>query len=507
MDQSIITYKSSSKLELLILELSIINENYIKYDKKGILYIDNNECINEILNIFKQEKYITDIKDIKNIKDIDDCDIDLSSWRTHPSAHRFDFIRMVNDTFQINWGRNKWLHLPIYDDWKNKTVVTMSYEKFSDNIDFKLYKNIDNDMIFIHFDKNEYIKFIEETGINDVKFYKPESYLDFFKILNSCKLVISNIHYPLSVALAMRKPVITGFTSTKHSDLANDYQLFSYLPQSNNIFYSVTEYINYTDGQLKQELDGIILVISCQKYKNTRLKKYGPKRQIDGWEVINVIGDLFIDKPYIFSDGLLTIKCEDSYAHLLKKLILSLEFIYSKYKLKDGVIKIGDDFIFNHDILTRFLQSKKYNYHGKGYMIPHDFCLSQNYNYVTDSQLDFYMVKYFSDNYQELDNIYNGLQGVNFHDYTIRSKSFASTGGIIYFSNKCCMTLIEWVRKINYDIFYYEEKYNMYPYVIEDCAISFILFMSGYSFNNDNMLWDTDDNPCAMAKHTNDGRM
>ena len=67
------------------------------------------------------------------------------------------------------------------------------------------------------------------------------------------------------------------------------------------------------------EVDGIILILSCEKHRYTRLEQYGlNEKQINNWKVIKVIGDLFLDKPYKFENNFLFLICEDSYIHLLK---------------------------------------------------------------------------------------------------------------------------------------------------------------------------------------------
>ena len=102
-------------------------------------------------------------------------------------------------------------------------------------------------------------------------------------------------------------------------------------------------------------VDGIILVISCQKHLNTRLKELRlPKDDYGEWKVIYVIGDLFLDRDYKLEENLLTIKCEDSYLHLLKKLALALKYIYEIFSIKEGVLRANDDLIFNENILETY---------------------------------------------------------------------------------------------------------------------------------------------------------
>ena len=55
---------------------------------------------------------------------------------------------------------------------------------------------------------------------------------------------------------------------------------------------------------------------------------YGGK---SNWKVIKVIGKPFMKKEYELVDDILFIKCEDSYLHLLKKLALSLKYIYKLF--------------------------------------------------------------------------------------------------------------------------------------------------------------------------------
>jgi hypothetical protein len=59
------------------------------------------------------------------------------------------------------------------------------------------------------------------------------------------------------------------------------------------------------------EVDGIILILTCHKYQDTRLKKFKlPKDDYGNWKVIYVIGDLFLDSDYKLEGNLLTIKCD-----------------------------------------------------------------------------------------------------------------------------------------------------------------------------------------------------
>ena len=110
----------------------------------------------------------------------------------------------------------------------------------------------------------------------------------------------------------------------------------------------------------KKEVEGIILILSCQKHLKTRIKKFKlNKTNYDGWEVIYVIGDFFLNKEYELRDNnFLYVKCEDSYIHLLKKLVLALKYVYQIYDIKEGVLRSGDDLYFNEPKLLKFVDTK-----------------------------------------------------------------------------------------------------------------------------------------------------
>jgi len=114
--------------------------------------------------------------------------------------------------------------------------------------------------------------------------------------------------------------------------------------------------VNSEDGEAmtKECVDGIILVTSCQKYRDTRLKELKLKETYGNWKVICVVGDLFLDSVYKMDGNLMTIKCEDSYIYNLKKFVLALEYLYEMFEIRDGVLRSNDDLEFNEKLLVDF---------------------------------------------------------------------------------------------------------------------------------------------------------
>jgi hypothetical protein len=279
---------------------------------------------------------------------------------------------------------------------------------------------------------------------------------------------------------------------------------------------------------------GIILILSCQKHLNTRVKNFKLSQdEYAGWKVVYVIGDLFLEGDYKLENNLMTIKCEDSYIHLLKKLVLSLKYLYEIYDIKEGVLRGGDDLMFNEELLQAFVMLPKViptvasvsnssdssNSGDSSHGVPVDFLgkspsgRSLLAHDITDADIkatinDTFMVDYYKSHPEDFDNPYHNLKGVDISKYTKRPHIPVGPCGIMfYLSNKSCKILIEHLESIGYDIFHYDEGTGSYPYTIEDCAVSFILYSNKISFIHTLSMYDEYyNNPekvGVLAIHTN----
>lgn len=252
-------------------------------------------------------------------------------------------------------------------------------------------------------------------------------------------------------------------------------------------------------------VDGIILVLSCQKHLPTRVKHFKlPNNEYVGWKVIYVIGDLFLDCDYKFEDEFLIVKCEDSYIHLLKKLVLSLKYLYETFHIKEGVLRAGDDLLFNEDMLVKFLNCSKYHKDGVRVidsgsdgateavaidflgrspsgknLLSHEISDADIKNTIRDT----FMADYYLCHQEDFDNPQHNLKGVDIFQYLMRPHIPVGPSGVLYYiSNKACGILIKHLESIGYNIFHHDEYTNSYPYTIEDCAVSFILYSNKISF-------------------------
>ena len=247
----------------------------------------------------------------------------------------------------------------------------------------------------------------------------------------------------------------------------------------------------------KVNVDGIILVTSCFKYLDTRLKEINLRASYGNWKVICVVGNLFLDCDYKLEGNLLTIKCEDSYIYNLKKFVLSLKYLYEMFDIREGVLRSNDDLVFNEKLLEAFLKAPKktiININNVDTEIDFDFLGRSstgysliNHRFVYEPQraaTNFHLVQYYETHQEDFDNPLHNIKGVDILKYSKMPHIPAFLHGpLIYFSNKSCKILINHLEDINYDIYHYDEKSNSYPYTIDDLTYPLVLLS-----NNINLL-------------------
>ena len=254
----------------------------------------------------------------------------------------------------------------------------------------------------------------------------------------------------------------------------------------------------------KKNVDGIILVLSCQKHRNTRLKEFSlGKTNYEGWEVIYVIGDLFLNRNYILDGNILYIRCEDSYIHLLKKLGLAIKSLKELFNIKEGILRCGDDLIFNEDNLTKFIKSKKFDYWGQSSFKKSYKCTDKNV--LKNIRSDPFMMFYYNKHKEDFLNPQHGMTNMNITSlskYTVRPNIYGAAGVIFYLSNKACDIVIQHMERIQFNIFSYDAFTKSYPYTIEDCGISFIMYYNNIEFTDGQFFYDTP-HENTIARHTN----
>jgi hypothetical protein len=250
----------------------------------------------------------------------------------------------------------------------------------------------------------------------------------------------------------------------------------------------------------KQIIPGVILIFSCNRHKNTRLKKFRlSKKNYGEWKVFIIIGDPNLNDDYIINDNIITIKCEDSYIHLTKKVILAFKILFNLYTVTDGVLRCGDDLVFNETKLQTFLNSpNKQDYIG----IPGRN--EKNLVKIHDNFMPDYFINHPKDLLDPLNGIHYSLdEMLQFNE--IPTSDYA-IGVLVYFSKNACDILINHMEQINWNVFHKNENYG-YPYIIEDVAIGYILNINNIYPLYDEIYCDSESNLLtdgpSIAYHTN----
>ena len=254
----------------------------------------------------------------------------------------------------------------------------------------------------------------------------------------------------------------------------------------------------------KEKVKGIILIVSCQKYLNNRVEEFKLKQlDYNGWKVVTVIGDVNLEKEYTYIHheelkiNLLTIRCEDTYLHLLKKLCLTMKYLLSIYDVEEGILRLGDDIEVNEDKMENFLYNTEKN----------DYMGWARYYYPNNEQIkkyvNYFMVNHYLTHPNELTDISMTQEQIR-QIHLVPTTTFC-VGTIVYFSLKSCQCLVQEMEKMNWNVLHCDELYG-YVNAIEDIGISCLLFNNGILPKNCIFYVDHDQNyndPNIFGKHTN----
>lgn len=220
-----ITYLMGGLFGDFIQSLSVVNENFHKTGKKGIIYISNKgdnfkngveNTYNDTYSIIKNQYYIKDYIIFNN----NTYDIDLTSWRddideVHNSNPEFNWMDVYKKKYDVDWGYKKWLTVENNDNWKDIILVNTTNYRWPVDIDFNLLHQIyENKIIFIGSDIGQYQYFIQTTSLN-IPFYNCSTFYELSTAIHSCKLFVGSLSAPLAIAHACHKDRIIGLNSAQ----------------------------------------------------------------------------------------------------------------------------------------------------------------------------------------------------------------------------------------------------------------------------------------------------
>jgi hypothetical protein len=221
-----------------------------------------------------------------------------------------------------------------------------------------------------------------------------------------------------------------------------------------------------------ETIPGAIIIYSCHKHQFTRLREFSlPKNCYLGWKVFYVIGNPLMEQEYTFNGNFLTIKCEDSYIHVMKKVLLAIKILNGLYIIEQGILRCGDDIHFNEAKLEQFLS-----------VTPKDDYMGSIHRPGSKLEKigDTWMPNYYRLHPEDLQNPLHGLTKYTLQEimqFNERPSLGYTHGVIVYLSVRSCNILIEQMEKISWDIFT-KDEYG-YPYIIEDVGVGYTLHING----------------------------
>jgi hypothetical protein len=205
-----IFYNVDGTVEESIMYLSVVNENYIKTGRKGIIfYYSNNYHSSNSFNFLLKQEYIQDYVLSKDNM----CGIYLNSWRKNYLLYRSSWHYIFKDEYGIEWGKHPWIKTINDEQYKNTIVLTYAPRGLSVNIKDLLSKYDINNCLLIGFSENDKTEFNNRFGIN-LPFKLCKTIEDMAIIINSCKLCISMMSFPLTLTQALHHNTIALLDST-----------------------------------------------------------------------------------------------------------------------------------------------------------------------------------------------------------------------------------------------------------------------------------------------------
>ncbi len=158
-----------------------------------------------------------------------------------------------------------------------------------------------------------------------------------------------------------------------------------------------------------------------------------------------------------------------------------MEILTSKYNIKEGIIRCGDDIQFDEDRLNKFITIVN-----KPKYIGRVWDLRKIYKSISGNSMpNSFMYDYYKTHTDDFNNKLHGLQKYSLKDICGMSrvpKCAYCVGVIYYVSIDCANLLIKHMKSIGYDIFK-EEENDGFCYTIEDIGVGYILNKHGIEPN------------------------
>ena len=229
-----IAYISGGELGDFIHQLSVINENFYKCGKKGILYIAQGHgsgpfrygvefAYNDTFEIVSSQRYIKKYTLYMDEK----YDINLNSWRSNPHLYKYNMYVVFKTSYNVEWGKHTWLNNIQYKPELNDKIIINTTNHRWGNYDYHLlYGKYSDNIEYISHEENSYEYFMNQVHL-PIKYRKMNNFNELCSTIHSSKHFIGCLSMPLAVAYAMHKSSSFILPDSLDSTFYKDLPYFS----------------------------------------------------------------------------------------------------------------------------------------------------------------------------------------------------------------------------------------------------------------------------------------
>lgn len=258
---------------------------------------------------------------------------------------------------------------------------------------------------------------------------------------------------------------------------------------------------------------GVILIISSYVHTFDRVPLLNIGGSFEGWPVVVVLGNPRMKEAYTFDGRTLVVCAEDSYMHLMKKLVVALRAVLLIYRPLRGVLRCGDDLWFNHHALRYVLEHVRARgeYVGKR-LTPRSERPSDDQPSTLSTV--YHMHHYYLKHTEALHDPTHGLENVGLYGIEMTSvvpQVPYAAGTIFFLSTRACEILAGHMADRRDNIWQAEHTPTTdrlcFPYTVEDIGVGYIMHVHGVALvEMPEMFAHDEDNPQpngGVAIHTN----
>jgi hypothetical protein len=206
-----IRYGCGGRLGDTIHQLSIVNENYLKTGRKGVVYLSDRLgdpfdkraelTFNDIRGIIEAQPYIESL----HIHNGEPFDINLSQWRSNGFNYNHSWKQMFEGTFNISWNTTPWINTTPNLQYKDTTFLCIGINRYNHVLRYQeMYQRIPN-LVFLGTSQEVYDIFVSKAGFK-MPYLICSTFVDLASVIMGCKGIIGSLSMPLALADSMWKP-------------------------------------------------------------------------------------------------------------------------------------------------------------------------------------------------------------------------------------------------------------------------------------------------------------